>query len=425
MNAARGRTPPGVYLLAVTEVWERFSYYGMRALLVLYMTKHLMIAQAHASQIYGLYTASIWLSLLPGGWLSDRFLGRRRSVLIGGSIMAVGHFMMAFEPLFFPALATIVVGNGLFKPNISTQVGDLYDAQDPGRDRGYGVFYVGINLGSFIAPLVCGTVGEVWGWHWGFGLAGVGMVAGLATYALGARWLPPEPVRAVAGAPAAAPVAGGTPRRIALLLAIALASGLFWICTEQAGNTMALWSDTYTDRLVSLGGFSFTIPATWAQSVNGLVIISATPVLVEFWRRQAAKGRDLGTLDKMVVGAALAGVACLIMAVAATHQAAIGAPVSWLWVVAFFVVITVGEIYLAPMSLSVFSRAAPPNLTSTIMGVYFLSLFVGSLSAGLLGGLWSSVPKPIYFVIIGGLGFLSAGLLWLLSRAFGHELEQC
>src|ERR1700710_2791967 len=184
--------PRGLTILFLTEMWDQFSFFGMRALLVYYMTKQLMIGQAHSSYIYGLYTSFVYFTPLIGGALSDRYLGRKRAVVIGASVMALGHFMMAFEPLFYVALATIALGNGLFLPSLTSQINELYAPSDPRRGTAYSIYYVGINLGAFLAPLICGTVGELYGWHYGFGLAGIGMIVGLVTYLWGSRYLPSD-----------------------------------------------------------------------------------------------------------------------------------------------------------------------------------------------------------------------------------------
>ncbi|MFL6756991.1 MAG: peptide MFS transporter, partial [Sphingomicrobium sp.] len=190
--------PRGLTVLFLTNMWEQFSYYGMRALLVYYMTKQLLIGQAQSSFIYGTYTACAYFTPIVGGVIADRYLGKRRAVIIGASIMALGHFMMAFEPLFYAALAAIAIGNGLFLPSLPSQVGDLYKRDDPRRGWAFNVYYVGINIGGFLAPLICGTLGELYGWHYGFGAAGVGMVAGLAIYLAGQKHLPPEQPRQAA-----------------------------------------------------------------------------------------------------------------------------------------------------------------------------------------------------------------------------------
>jgi POT family proton-dependent oligopeptide transporter len=409
--------PPGVAILAITEVWERFSYYGMRALLVFYMIKHLQFSQAHASSIYGAYTAAVWMTPLFGGIIADRLIGQHRAVLLGGSVMAAGHFMMAFESLFFPALAAIAIGNGLFKPNVSTQVGDLYAADDPRKDRGYSVFYVGINFGAFLAPLGCGTVGELFGWHWGFGLAGVGMLAALGTYVYGRRWLPPDRrYRRLDQAATARPSSVNDARRIATLTVISLGAALFWMIFEQQGNTIALWADTYTDRVIRLGGRAMTIPASWFQSLNGLFIVTLTPIVLAIWRRQSSRRREPETIVKMGIGAAIGGLAYVLMTVAAIHEGASG-PVSWFWLCAYFSVLTFGELYLSPTCLSLFNELSPSGLASTMLGVWYMSLFLGSYLAGFAGTFWGQTPKPVYFAVMAACGFLSSAALFAVRRS--------
>ena len=422
LNPLRGH-PPGITILAVTEVWERMSYYGMRALLVYYMTKHLAYSQSQSSLIYGMYTAAVWLAPLPGGALADRYLGQHRSVLIGGTLMALGHFLMSFESLLFPALGAIAIGNGLFKPNISTQVGDLYPPDDPRRDRGYSVYYFGVSCGSFIAPLVCGTVGERYGWHWGFGLAGFGMLAGLVTYHRGRRFLPPDRPRSPAPHRPAQPQETATleGRKILALLAISLSAAFFWTAYEQQGNTIALWADTYTNRHVRGGSWDFLIPATWFQSLNGLFIIALTPALISLWRRQAARNREPASPRKLVIGTLFGAAAYLIMVIAAVLEARTG-PVSWLWLTAYFLAITVGELYLSPTCLSLFNRAAPVRLASTMVGVWYLSLFLGSYLAGVVGSYWSEFPKPLFFAAMAVLTLLSGLAFYLTTRAFAQSL---
>jgi POT family proton-dependent oligopeptide transporter len=422
LNPLRGH-PPGVAILAVTEVWERMSYYGMRALLVFYMTKHLAFTQSQSSMIYGLYTAAVWLAPLPGGAIADRYLGQHRSVLIGGSLMALGHFLMAFESLFFVALGVIALGNGLFKPNISTQVGDLYAPEDPRRDRGYSFYYFGVSCGTFIAPLVCGTVGELYGWHWGFAIAGVGMVAGLGTYQYGRRWLPPDRLgRAAARVGGHRDALDGEWRKILALGAISLSASFFWTAYEQQGNTIALWADTFTNRHVAWGLVDFTIPATWFQSLNGLFIIILTPILISVWRLQAGRNREPSSANKLIIGGVIAGAAYLILVVAAVFETQAG-PVSWLWLIAYFFTITVGELYLSPTCLSLFNRAAPVRLASTMVGVWYLSLFLGSYLAGALGSYWNDVSKPLFFAAMSGLSFLSAFALFVTTKFFSRALE--
>ncbi len=290
--------PRGLTILFLTEMWEIFSYYGMRTLLVYYMTKQLLIGQEKASFIYGTYTAMAYFTPILGGVIADRWLGKRRAVIIGASIMAAGHFMMAFEPSFYLALATIALGNGLFLPSLPSQINDLYRPDDPRRSWAYNVYYVGINLGGFLAPLVCGTLGEFYGWHWGFGAAGVGMLAGLVIYILGGRYLP-EQARVVRKAAPASTSMLNHRSTLVLLLAIGLAVTVFRAAYEQIGNTVALWTDVGIDRTTAL----MTIPMTWFQSLNPLLVFIMTPLLLARWRRQAEAGRSQSSMRKMAVGA--------------------------------------------------------------------------------------------------------------------------
>src|SRR5262245_51573410 len=310
--------PRGLSFLFSTEMWERFSYYGMRALLMLYMVKYLLLperadnviglatlrslyegvfgalgVQPFASHIYGLYTGLVYFTPFFGGLLADRYLGQHRTIVIGASLMAVGHFMMAFEPLFLFALIALILGNGCFKPNMSAQVGSLYQHGDPRRDRAYSIFYVGINLGALLAPLVCGTLGEYVGWHWGFGAAGVGMVIALMTYiyALWSRALPMDPLhRAEAAHIEHQPLTREEKGRVWALVLLFLPVILFWGTYEQQGNTIALWADDHTDRSINLLVWSGEIPVTWFQAFNPFMIIAFTPFVIALWAWQAQRG---------------------------------------------------------------------------------------------------------------------------------------
>lgn len=398
------------------------SYYGMRALLVYYMTKHLGFSQSQSSIIYGLYTAAVWLAPLPGGVLGDRYLGQHRSILVGGSLMALGHFLMSFESLLFPALGAIAIGNGLFKPNISTQVGDLYAPDDPRRDRGYSVYYFGVSVGSFIAPVVCGTVGERYGWHWGFGLAGLGMLAGLTTYHFGRRFLPPDRLTVSARHTADPQASTALDRsKVLALIALSLSATFFWAAFEQQGNTLALWADTYTQRRIVGGSWDFLIPATWFQSLNGLFIIALTPALISLWRFQGAKNREPPSSNKVVIGALWGAAGCLVMVVAALVEEKTG-PVSCLWLTLYFLTATVGELYLSPTCLSLFNKAAPLHLASTMVGVWYLSLFLGSYLAGVVGSYWSELSKPLFFTVLALLNLISGLALYVTTRSFSRSL---
>jgi POT family proton-dependent oligopeptide transporter len=320
--------PKGLTFLFTTEMWERFSYYGMRALLVLYMTKYLLVpehagnviglagiksaleavfgpldVQPLSSQIYGLYTALVYLTPIFGGLLADRVLGQRRTVVIGAILMAIGHFMMAVEPLFLFALTALILGNGAFKPNISTQVGGLYAPGDRRRDRAYSIFYVGINVGAFLAPLICGTLGEEAGWHYGFAAAGVGMLIGLAIYLYAMPLLPPDELqKAKAAHIAKRPLDRDEWRAVVALLVLFVPNTLFWATYEQQGNTIALWADANTDRTVNLLLWAGEIPTTWFQAFNPFMIFAFTPFVVALWTRQAARATEPSTITKMALG---------------------------------------------------------------------------------------------------------------------------
>lgn len=397
--------PRGLTVLFLTNMWEQFSYYGMRALLVYYMIKELLFAQGHASLVYGFYTATAYFTPIFGGVIADRYLGKRRAILIGGSVMALGHFMMTFEPLFYAALVTIALGNGLFLPSLPSQIDDLYEEGDPRVGWAYNVYYVGVNIGGFMAPLICGTLGEFYGWHYGFGAAGVGMVLGLLVYVWGQRYLPDQVSRK--DAKSIDPLAGSFtrfPRDVLLLLgAIALSVMVFRGAYEQVGNTVALWADTGVDRQVGSG----EVPMTWFQSLNPLLVMLMTPFLLTWWRRRAERGTREHPARKMATGALIVGAAYLMLG----GLEALGGQAHWLWLVGFFVIFTFGELYILPTGLGLFARLAPAGLGATTVALWYLTIFAGSLSAGLVGTLWSRMDHAAYFVLLAAVAALAALLL--------------
>jgi POT family proton-dependent oligopeptide transporter len=496
--------PRGLGFLFATEMWERFSYYGMRALLVLYLVKYVLqpdVAgqviglaalkhgleallgpldiQPFASNIYGLYTGLVYLTPIFGGIIADRVLGHRRTVVMGALLMALGHFMMAFEPLLLFALVALILGNGAFKPNMSSQVGELYAPGDPRRDRAYSIFYVGINIGAFFSPLVCGTLGERVGWHYGFGAAGVGMLIGLAIYLAGTSHLPPDPLFVKKAQPAAADhdpldrdkswrmmlplsalalaafflalylldrlewfprslvvlwllfwalrwlmgsVSRDEWRSMSALLILFIPTSLFWTTYEQQGNTIALWADDYTDRAVNLWFWSAEIPTTWFQAFNPFMIFAFTPFVVALWARQAARGREPSTLIKMALGCAGCGAAYLIMAGAAFSAG--DGKASWLWLFAFFAVVTTAELYLSPIGLSLVSKVAPVRYLSMMMGVWLATSFTGNFAAGYLGSFWSTMTKPNFFLMIAAIAIAAGAVIWAFDRPLRPALRQ-
>ena len=448
--------PKGLYVLFFTEMWERFSYYGMRALLVLYMTKFLIIhadqgmvvfgyagirafvqwfvgllgmhgqlsVQALSSQIYGLYTGFVYFTPFFGGILADRVFGQRKSVYIGGALMAVGHFLMAVQSMFFPALFFLILGNGCFKPNISTQVGLLYPEGDHRRDSAFTIFYMGINLGAFFSPLVCGTLGQKVGWDWGFGAAGVGMILGLIIYHFGKHLLPPDRVMKKQAASENNVEQKITPtewKAIGALVFLCMVNIIFWAVYEQQGNTLQLWADQNTRWVF----FGVTVPSSWYQSFNPLFIFLFAPLMDMFWGWQNKSGSEPSSVTKMGIGCVLLGGAFIIM-IAASKLIGVKEQGSLLWLVTTTWLFTMGELYLSPIGLSLVTKIAPARMVSMLMGMWFLSSFFGNYLSGFIGGFYDAMSKQAFFTLLLGRG-VGAGLIFFaankpLRKAIGHEI---
>jgi POT family proton-dependent oligopeptide transporter len=439
--APRGSTwfgqPKGLTILFLTQMWEQFSYYGMRSLLVYYMTRELLLGQEKSSLIYGAYTATAYFTPIFGGIIADRWLGKRRAVILGATIMAAGHFMMSFDALLFVALATIALGNGLFLPSLPSQINDLYEASDPRRARAYNIYYVGINIGGFLAPLICGTLGEIYGWHAGFAAAGVGMLAGLCIYMLGGAYLPhqgppdaepPEqafpPMRSATPSPTQHPPAHSATTTstqvppvtrtsfstFALLLGVIIAVTVFRGAYEQIGNTVAIWSDVGVTRQVG----SLTVPVTWFQSLNPLLVFLVTPALLAYWRRRADRGLEPPATRRMALGALIVALSYALLAAVAAHAG--NERASGLWLILYFVIFTLGELHILPTGLGLFARMAPPRFAATTVAAWFLAIFTGSLAAGAVGTLWSSMSHATFFALLAALAMVAA----LLLLALGH-----
>ncbi len=417
--------PAGLYVLFFTEMWERFSYYGMRSLLVYYMIKHLQFTQERSSEIYGLYTGFVYFTPLFGGMLADRLLGQRKTVIVGGVLMAIGHFLMAVESLFFPALIFLILGNGAFKPNISTQVGALYSAGDHRRDRAFSLFYMGINLGAFFSPLVCGTLGEKVGYHWGFAAAGVGMVIGLLVYLRGQKHLAPDLIMRKKGSrqlKSSEPMSRGDWLKIGAIFVMMALSIVFWSVYEQQGNTMALWADANTDRMI----FGWEMPASWFQAFNPLMIFVFVPLLNLFWSWQDRRGKEPSSIAKMGIGCILLAAAFLVL-IPPARELAVHPRASLWWLSACTFVLTLGEVYLSPIGLSLVTKIAPARIVSMMMGVWFLSSFFGNYLSGYLGTFWEKMPRENFFLLMFALSF-AAGLAFFallkpLQKAIGHDKQ--
>jgi proton-dependent oligopeptide transporter, POT family len=431
--------PPGLVVLFATESWERFSYFGNAALVVLYMVKYLLDPgrietvlgfgavraaleflfgrlepQPLASQLFGFYTGLAYFMPVVGGLIADRLIGQRRTVIIGGVLMAIGHFMMAFEALFLFALLALILGIGAFKPNISAQVGALYAPGDYRRDRAYSIFYLGINIGAFAAPLVCGTLAVQFGWHYGFGAAGIGMLVSLGIYLYGTRDLPPDELpraRAVAGDEK--PLDHAERRAVFTLVGVCALVIFFWAAYDQQGNTIVLWAEDFTDRSIDLKFWQGEIPSPWFLALNPLMIFVLTPIIVRRWARQGQRGTEAAPVAKMAFGCLCVALAYLVLAAAASSAAGKASP---LWLLGYFFLATVGELHLAPVGLALISKIAPARLLSLMMGVWFATTLPADILAGFLGGFWSTLSKPKFFLLIALIPAFASVALWAFQK---------
>jgi POT family proton-dependent oligopeptide transporter len=439
--------PRGLYLLFFTEMWERFSYYGMRSLLVLYMVNHLLIqpdvgrrvlgfnavrgflesfsghldVQPLSSLIYGLYTGFVYLTPFFGGLLADRILGQRKTVIVGAVLMAIGHFLMASEHFFFVALMFLILGNGAFKPNISTQVGLLYPQGDPRRDGAFTIFYMGINLGAFFSPLVCGTLGQTVGWHWGFGAAGVGMVLGLLLYLWGQKYLAPDYLaqrKQRVAQPRERMTRDEWLRVLALVLLLAL-NVVFWAVYEQQGNTLQLWADRNTDWNL----LGWTVPSTWYQAFNPAMIFAFAPLLTVFWAWQSRRNREPNSVSKMAIGCLLLGVSFVVMIIASRGMTA-DMHRSVLWLAGNTFILTIGELYLSPIGLSFVTKVAPARMVSMLMGAWFMSSAFGNYLSGYLGTFWEKMSREQFFAMLMALGLGAGVAMFLIGRPLNRVVAK-
>ncbi|MBS0363314.1 MAG: peptide MFS transporter [Proteobacteria bacterium] len=434
--------PVGLSYLAAMEAFERFSFYGMQALLVLYMTNQLlhpghvehvagfaafrvglervfgpMSPQQMASEVFGLYAGLCSATPMLGGLAGDQWLGQKRAVLLGGAMMALGHFLMAFEGPFLLALVLLIGGCGLLKGNISAQVGNLYASGDRRRTDAFQLFYMAANVGVFTAPLVCGTLGETVGWHWGFGAAGVGMLVSLAIYLAGYRRMPPDTLpRRDARRRETARLTRADLPVLAGMGVILVVVALFWIANGDVLNAYMVWARSHLERRIG----AFTLPVTWLQSASAIVGIGLAPVLVRLWSAQAQLGREPSALGKMAMGCGLAAAAYGLLALACGIAGDGKVPLAW--VLGFHLLVQSGYLFVYPVGMALFSRVAPPAINALMIGVYFLSVFAGSLLVGWVGQFYERMSAPNYW-LLHSVAALSAGLivvaLWRpLSRVF-------
>ena len=412
--------PRGLATLFFTEMWERFSYYGMRALLILYMVAPpknggLGMTTESSTSIYGWYTFSVYALSIFGGLIADRWLGLYRSVFLGGVIIALGHFSMAFPSTqsFFAGLILIALGTGLLKPNVSSMVGTLYDKGDSRRDAGFSIYYMGINLGAFIAPIVCGWLGERVNWHYGFAAAGVGMTLGLVQLAWGRRPLVTAEERAVRDEAEAAQISGGSLtreewKRIIVIGILFLFSIVFWMVYEQAGSSLNLFADRYSNRSVG----STEIPASVLQSIPALFVLILAPVFAGIWT--ALGKREPSSPGKFAIGLLVIGGGTLLLVPASRIAQSQGIKVSVGWLIAVYFFHTIAELCLSPVGLSVVTKLAPARIVGSMMGVWFLSLAFGNKAAGFAAGYFDRMPLSTLFTVVSAIP-LAAGLILLAT----------
>ncbi|CAL2059023.1 peptide MFS transporter [Tenacibaculum sp. 190524A05c] len=401
--------PVGLYVLFFVEMWERFSYYGMRAILTLFLAAPILIGDpqsgygwtnAETLSFYGTYTMMVYLMSIPGGWIADKFIGQKKAVMLGGVLLCLGHGILAIDAqwAFFTGLVLIVIGVGFLKPNISTMVGGLYKQGDDRRDFGFYIFYLGINLGAFLGALIVGAVAAKWGWHYGFGLAGIGMAIGQLVYMYGLKYL--EGVGEFLGKKDSPdkelmkkPLTAVEKDRMLVMFLSFLIIIVFWGAFEQAGGLMSLYTEQKTDRLLSfsLPFVGNEIPAAVFQSINAFFIIVFAAVIGKFWINWGRKGKESSSLFKMAIGVIIMAFGFFFMSKASTEVVMNGDEIveksAMIWLVLAYLFHTIGELCASPVALSFITKLAPVKYASFMMGAYFAATGLGNKLAGFVGGL--------------------------------------
>ena len=427
--------PKGLAYLAFTEAWERFSYYGMQALLVLYLVNYLLLpdnvrsvaffdsfrtlyggldGQPLASAIVGTYFALVYLTPILGGLLADRVLGKRRTVLIGAITMSVGHFLMAFELTFLFALLCLILGSGMLKGNIASQVGALYKPEDLRRADAFQIFYLGINAGVIAAPLVVGTLGENIGWHWGFGAAGVGMLISTAIYIAGQKYLPEEyfDVTSKASRVKSPPLTRTEWLATAALLLLIPVMAVAIVPNNQIFNAYLVWGDQQFD-LVFMGT---RLPTTWLVTLDAIVSVSFLAGVAIFYRWYGKRWREPDELSKIIIGSAFSvgGMLCLVAAAATTAP---GEKIGLFWPVMFHVVNSIGFAHMLPIALAFFAKLAPKAINATVIGLYYLAFFAGNSMVGWVGGWLETMPATSFWLVHAAFA-AGSGTVFVLFKLF-------
>jgi POT family proton-dependent oligopeptide transporter len=438
--------PRGLFYLFSTELWERFAYYGMVAILVLYMVNYLfqpghvehvlgyvtiksglesvfgpLSAQAFASQVYGIYGFLTYFAPLLGGIVADKVLGQRKAVMFGAILLSAGYFLMSVESLFFVGFPLVFFGNGLFKPNISTQVGNLYTRGDPRHDRAFSIFYVGINIGGVLGPLICGTLGEEVSWAYGFIAAGVGLAGGLAIYLRGLGRLPPDALsQARATQTVHAPFTAEEWKAVWALIILAVLNCFFWASWYLQFNIMNLWADKNTERHIAI--FDFTVPTTWFLILNGIFIFALTPLITGLWARQSRRRGEPTTVEKMAIGCVLLGASYLFMLLPVASLGADGKTGMW-WLIVFYAIYTAGELYVSPIGLALVTKVAPKRIVSMMMGFWLISYAVGNFLAGWIGSKWENMSMSSFFLFVAAIPIVAGAAIWMFNKPMRPILE--
>jgi POT family proton-dependent oligopeptide transporter len=428
-----------LFVLAGTELWERISFNGMQALLVLYMVGQVLLpahlehvaglpalrsvieritgplsAQALALQVFGLYIGLVSFTPVFGGLLGDRLLGRRRAVALGALLMTAGHFCMAFEHSFLLALLLLILGAGFLRGNLASQTGELYAAGDQRRAAAFQLYYFVINCASFIAPLITGALWKAWGWQYGFGFAGVGMLVGLVVYLSGQSDLPPNRGRSVL----ARARLGARERRVVCVLALLVPLlALFWIAQAQVWNTYNLWARDQVNMLV----MGWAVPVPWLRAFDNLAAVLLVPPILLLWRRQARLGHAPDEISKLATGCSIFALAMVWLA-AGCAMSGSSNKVTLLWVLVFHVGANIGWVYFAPSAVTLFTRAAPAAVNSTMVGVSYLSIFVGSTISGRLGSLYEHYSAANFWLMHAAIVGAGGLLLMLITPWVRREL---
>jgi POT family proton-dependent oligopeptide transporter len=437
--------PRGLGYIAFTEAWERFSYYGMQSLLILYMIHQLLhpghiehiagfapfrhfleflyrgplAVQALASAIFGLYTGLVYLTPIGGGFLADRLLGRTRTITIGALLMAAGQFLVAFDVTFLVALTCLLIGVGCFKGNLASQVGALYATGDNRRADAFQIYYIFINAGVIISPLIAGTLGEIYGWHYGFGAAGIGMLIGLAIYLSGRKWLPPDSPVVESKEKAAKPRLTHREKMaiVALLLLLPVLT-IAIIGNQQIFNAYLVWAE----RNANLIFFGRKMPTTWLVTLDSIVSVSFLALTVVFWRLWSKKFREPPEITKIGIGSLVAVTGFISLATGAAIAASSGTKISIGWLITFHVLNSIGFANILPVSLALYARVAPAALSATIIGVYYLAFFAANNLVGTIGGLLEKMPATQFWLLHSALCG-TAGVIFLLAgHFFGYLL---